>query len=334
MATDSAVDGDGAASATMFSSARPFSDADWARINEWLDAVYADFTEKVASGRRMDIGRVHELARGRVWTGADAVANGLADETGGMREAIAIARQRAGLPDDAPVRVYPRLGPLDQLRPAESSEARPAARRSARRGRRRGAVRRRLGPGLAVRGGGGPAAVRTARPPRGMENQLISNGPLMTPPGNDFPSALSAWAAGVTLVTIADDRDDIGATVSAFMPVSLDPPLVLVSLIAGSYPAEVLSRPSLPAAQFAVTLLASSQKLLAGQFAAAGRPSARRILDDAPHTRGAESGALIPLGGLAALECSVARRVPGRRPPAGHLRGRRRSRTWPRTATR
>ena len=86
--------------------------------------------------------------------------------------------------------------------------------------------------------------------------------------------------------------------------------MVVVSLIADSYPAEVLSRPSLPAAQFAVTLLAADQKLLAGQFAAAGRPSARRILDDAPHTRGAQSGALIPLGGLAALECSVARRVP------------------------
>jgi protease IV len=127
VATDSAVDGDGAASATMFSSARPFTDADWVRINEWLDAVYADFTEKVASGRRMDVGRVHELARGRVWTGADAVANGLADQTGGMREAIEIARQRAGLPDDAPVRPYPRFGPFDQLRSAESSEARPAA---------------------------------------------------------------------------------------------------------------------------------------------------------------------------------------------------------------
>jgi protease IV len=118
---------DDAASATMLSAARPFSDADWARIDEWLDAVYADFTEKVAAGRRMDIERVRELARGRVWTGADAVANGLADQTGGMREAIAVARLRAGLPDDAPVRPYPRFGPLDQLRPAESSESRPAA---------------------------------------------------------------------------------------------------------------------------------------------------------------------------------------------------------------
>jgi flavin reductase (DIM6/NTAB) family NADH-FMN oxidoreductase RutF len=122
--------------------------------------------------------------------------------------------------------------------------------------------------------------------------------------------ALSAWAAGVTLVTVADGRDDVGTTVSAFCPVSLDPPLVLVSLIAGSYPAELLSRPSLPASQFAVTLLAASQKVLAGRFAAAGRPSARLLLDDVPHVRGVSSGALIPAGGLAALECSVARRVP------------------------
>jgi protease-4 len=119
--------GEGTEIATMFSASRPFSDTEWERINAWLDAVYADFTEKVAAGRRMSVERVHELGRGRVWTGADAVANGLADEAGGIPDAIAIARRRGGLPDDAPVRIFPRLGPLDQLRPAESSEARPAA---------------------------------------------------------------------------------------------------------------------------------------------------------------------------------------------------------------
>jgi protease IV len=128
VATDTIADGAGAGIATMFSSSRPFSEDEWARINEWLDAVYADFTQKVASGRRLSVERVHELARGRVWTGADAIANGLADEAGGLREAVAIARKRAGLPADAPVRGYPRFGPLDQLRPAESSEGRPAAR--------------------------------------------------------------------------------------------------------------------------------------------------------------------------------------------------------------
>jgi protease IV len=119
--------GEGSEIATMFSASRPFSDTEWERINAWLDAVYADFTEKVAAGRRMSVERVHELARGRVWTGADAVANGLADEAGGIHDAVAIARRRGGLPDDAPVRLFPRLGPLDQLRPAESSESRPAA---------------------------------------------------------------------------------------------------------------------------------------------------------------------------------------------------------------
>ena len=128
VSTETIADSAGADSATMFSSSRPFSEAEWTRINEWLDAVYADFTQKVADGRRLPVERVHELARGRVWTGADAIANGLADEAGGLREAIAIARKRAGLPADAPVRIYHRLGPFDQLRPAESSEARPAAR--------------------------------------------------------------------------------------------------------------------------------------------------------------------------------------------------------------
>ncbi len=115
------------ARATMFSSAHPFSQDEWDRINVWLDAIYRDFTQKVAAGRRLPVGRVHEIARGRVWTGADAAANGLVDEIGGLHTAAEIARRRAGLPADAPLRVYPRYTPLDQLRQPESSEARPAA---------------------------------------------------------------------------------------------------------------------------------------------------------------------------------------------------------------
>lgn len=121
-----------------------------------------------------------------------------------------------------------------------------------------------------------------------------------------LPEALSMFASGVTLVMIADDRDDIGATVSAFCPVSLSPPLVLISLIAGSYPAEVLGR----ADRFAVTVLTAGQRALAGRFAAAGRPGARLLLEDVPHQRGAASGALIPRQGLAALECEASQRIP------------------------
>jgi flavin reductase (DIM6/NTAB) family NADH-FMN oxidoreductase RutF len=118
--------------------------------------------------------------------------------------------------------------------------------------------------------------------------------------------ALRAWPGTVTLLTIADGRDDIGTTVSAFCPVSMDPPVVLASLIADSYPAEVLGRAGL----FSVTLLGSGQRMLAGRFAAAGRPGARLLLDGVPHQRGARSGALIPDGGLAALECEVTTRLP------------------------
>ena len=120
-------------------------------------------------------------------------------------------------------------------------------------------------------------------------------------------AALSAWAGAVTLVTVADGRDDVGATVSAFCPVSEDPPLVLVSLMAGSYLAEVFGRAEQPAARFAVVLLSAGQRVLAGRFAASGRPGARLMLDDVPHRRGPASGALIVDGGLAALECAAER---------------------------
>jgi protease-4 len=122
--TDSVAVGNGA---TMFAPTHPFTQDEWDRINTWLDVIYRDFTEKVAAGRRMPVERVHELARGRVWTGADAAENGLVDELGGLTAAAEIARRRAGLPADAPLRVYPRLTPLDQLRAPGSSESRPAA---------------------------------------------------------------------------------------------------------------------------------------------------------------------------------------------------------------
>ena len=122
--TDSAGDG---GLARMFAPTHPFTQDEWDRLNAWLDAIYQDFIAKAASGRRMSAERMHELARGRVWTGADAAANGLVDELGGMAAAAEIARRRAGLPADAPLRMWPRITPLDQLRPPESSEARPAA---------------------------------------------------------------------------------------------------------------------------------------------------------------------------------------------------------------
>ena len=125
----------------------------------------------------------------------------------------------------------------------------------------------------------------------------------------DVAGAWAAWAGAVTLVTVADGRDDVGATVSGFCPVSRQPPLVLVWLMSGSYPAELFGRADEPVTRFAVTLLSARQRMLAGRFAAQGRPGARLMLEDVPHRRGPDSGALIVDGGLAALECAAERLI-------------------------
>lgn len=116
------------AHARMFATTRDFSDSELERLNVLLDRIYDDFTAKAAEGRGLSRERMDELARGRVWTGADAKENGLVDELGGLDHAIDLARKKAGLPDDAPIRNYPHVSPLERFRPAESSEDRTAAR--------------------------------------------------------------------------------------------------------------------------------------------------------------------------------------------------------------
>ncbi|MDZ4362062.1 S49 family peptidase, partial [Brevundimonas sp.] len=69
-----------------------------------IDRSYDQFIARVSAGRRLPEGRVREIARGRVWTGAQAKALGLVDELGGLHEAIAAARRLAKIPDDESVR--------------------------------------------------------------------------------------------------------------------------------------------------------------------------------------------------------------------------------------
>jgi protease-4 len=111
----------------MFSAQRPFTDDEWRRLEAWLDQVYADFTDKAATDRRMPVKRLRDVARGRVWTGADAVAHGLVDRLGGLEEAVGVACESAGVHrDDVDVRALPHVNIVQRLRPPESSE-RPAA---------------------------------------------------------------------------------------------------------------------------------------------------------------------------------------------------------------
>ena len=62
-----------------------------------VDNIYTTFTSKVAEGRNLTIEQVYDIAEGRVWSGNQAVGNGLADANGGLHEAIAKAADLADL---------------------------------------------------------------------------------------------------------------------------------------------------------------------------------------------------------------------------------------------
>src|SRR3954469_1033692 len=123
----------------------------------------------------------------------------------------------------------------------------------------------------------------------------------------EFATALRQYAAGVCLLTLQDDIDDVGTTVSSVMSVSAEPPLIAVGLSAHGYPAELLGG----LGRCAVTVLAAEHAIVASRFSSAGRPSARHLLESVPWTRAAASGAIVLERGLAALDCRLDRLVGG-----------------------
>lgn len=111
------------AAAGLMSDASEFTDDEWARLNAWLDRVYLDFTTFAAQDRGMDYDDLERLARGRVWTGADALERGLVDHIGGRGLAVRRAAELAGLdPDDVRTAHVGDSGLLALLKPATSSE--------------------------------------------------------------------------------------------------------------------------------------------------------------------------------------------------------------------
>ena len=106
----------------MFSVRRGFSDDERERLAATIDAIYEAFVAKVAQGRGRPVAEIEGVARGRVWTGSDALGIGLVDELGGLRDAVRIARLRAGLPADAPVCHPGHVAPLGRLGRAKNTE--------------------------------------------------------------------------------------------------------------------------------------------------------------------------------------------------------------------
>jgi protease-4 len=72
-----------------------------------MDDIYQVFTTHVAQNRHMTPEQVEKVARGRVWTGEQALALGLVDQLGGLPTAIALAKKEAGLPPTAGIAIYP-----------------------------------------------------------------------------------------------------------------------------------------------------------------------------------------------------------------------------------
>ncbi|MFI9295728.1 flavin reductase [Streptomyces gardneri] len=127
---------------------------------------------------------------------------------------------------------------------------------------------------------------------------------------DEFRAAMSRLAAGVVLVTAHDPDEgprgeDVGMTATAFMSVSLDPPLVLVSLRNGSRMDDLLAEVPV----WAVSILSEGQRQVAGRFAMKNRVSDRLLFADLPYTRGEESGAPLLGGALSVLECRTESRV-------------------------
>lgn len=86
---------------------RPWSDAARARMQGFVDDIYERFLDHVASSRQKTRDQVDAIAGGRVWSGQQAVENGLVDAIGGVGDALAMVKQRAGVGDDVEVSHVP-----------------------------------------------------------------------------------------------------------------------------------------------------------------------------------------------------------------------------------
>lgn len=97
------------------------TDEDKAMLRKLMESFYGDFVAKVAAGRGKTPAEIERIARGRIWTGRDALKHGLIDRLGGLEDAIVLAREKGGiagakLGEDFHVLELPRRkGPFEAL---------------------------------------------------------------------------------------------------------------------------------------------------------------------------------------------------------------------------
>ena len=95
--------------ADMYSPFAPFTPEQRDRLMDYMKVFYDGFVQKAAASRRTTPERIDAVAQGRVWTGQQARQHGLVDALGGLDAAVALAKQRAGIPseEDVELVVYP-----------------------------------------------------------------------------------------------------------------------------------------------------------------------------------------------------------------------------------
>ncbi|MCK4302201.1 MAG: signal peptide peptidase SppA, partial [candidate division Zixibacteria bacterium] len=97
--------------AGMLSWMRPFSDDEREKYRSQMKAFYDHFLALVSENRALPTDSIDILAGGRVWTGREALSNGLVDESGGLKETLDYTSERLGL-EDYRIAIYPRRRPL------------------------------------------------------------------------------------------------------------------------------------------------------------------------------------------------------------------------------
>jgi flavin reductase (DIM6/NTAB) family NADH-FMN oxidoreductase RutF len=116
----------------------------------------------------------------------------------------------------------------------------------------------------------------------------------------DFRATVGAFATGVTVVTTRGEEHAYGMTANAFTSVSLDPPLVLVCVIAGSEGSEHIQRNGC----FAVNILHKEQEPVSRYFASRDRPRGRDAFREVPHRTGATRSPILD-GAIGYLDCNL-----------------------------
>ncbi len=110
--------------ADAFSPEAPMSPAQHAAVSAWMDHIYQGFVSRVAQGRHLSVARVEDIAKGRVWTGAQAQKLGLVDRIGDFYDAVDQAKSLAHIGGQAHLRSYNgETTPLEALRRLLGAEA-------------------------------------------------------------------------------------------------------------------------------------------------------------------------------------------------------------------